>query len=194
MSICISSAEEVVRSLWNEEMIASSVGLSFRFRADVRRKENHASDRHRSGMPFHVRSISFGFLVSNSKCIPSPSLPVLITRAIFRHFSVRSNSLRFMAAAALPPSSSSAMAARPGGSVNISPASSIHLRSLFPGNRFAAALRLERLLLRCELFDPCVLSDLADTFLLGSRVGPFFDVVDGDRPNALFFRGVSDAN
>ena len=75
--------------------------------------------------------------------------------------------------------------------MSISPASSIHRLSLLLGKRLAAARKLARLLL-CEVVDPCVLSDRADTFLLGARLKPAAD--EGDRPNARFFLGVSDAN
>lgn len=145
MSICTSSGEPSSTNVLNAAMRSSSLGLPSRFFALAVRNACHAVARHRSGIPFHVLSMSFGFLVSNSKFMPPPCLSFLTTFAIFRHFSSLSHSRLLISCATSESSSSSAMSANPGGSVSMSPASSTHFRSLLCGSRLAAERILDSL-------------------------------------------------
>lgn len=78
----------------------------------------------------------------------------------------------------------------------MSPASSIHLLSLFPGNLFAAARSWELGELLIDASSPCAfLKVFGATFRLGVRLYPLCEfAVDGDRPKVRFLRGASDAN
>src|SRR5882757_6348054 len=104
MSICTSSGEDWSWYVRKRLVSWESFIQPFRLDADVLRKLYHAVARHLSGMPFHVRSMSFGEVVSKVYPVsdPPPTIgrPVVgslaggVAFAILRHFSSRSISLR----------------------------------------------------------------------------------------------------
>lgn len=137
MSICTSSGDETFWNSWYASINSPSVGLSLCFLALASRNEYHAVERHRSGMPFQVRSMSFELCTSNSKVMPPPFLPFFVGLAILVHLSSRSHSFFFIARKAAESTPFGALPASTG-RVSMSAASSVNRRSRLCGRWFVA--------------------------------------------------------